>query len=379
MKSAEDSIYRRLQEHLDRQPVGFPRVRSGADIRLLKRLFTPEEARLACHLSHTPATLPQLLERLPTPGAADAVEALLDAMFQKGVIAGKTRDGKRVWYLFPLVVGMFESQLGNLTRRFAVDAARYMQSLPYGRSLLAAKPSQMRTVPVNKSIPIDRPIATHDHIRGLIDTSEGPYVLLTCICRKLKAMQHKPCKQTSRVESCLAVGETATMCLERGIGREVMQSEALDMLAKSESEGLVVQPSNTQRAEFVCSCCGCCCGMLGLQKILPRPVDFWTSNFYAEVNETECVGCGKCVERCQVDALSLSSQNAAAQILRHRCIGCGLCVTTCPTQAVVLRQKKSLTIPPMDEEALYDQIKSNRKTALGELTMLLKLALRIRQ
>ena len=379
MKSPEDTTYRDLQKHLDRQPVGFPRVRDGADIRLLKRLFTPAEARLACSLSHKPTTLPKLLERLPGPDSAEAAESHLDAMFQKGIIAGKTRDGERTWYLIPLVVGMFESQLGHLTRRFAVDAARYMRSLPYGRSLLAAKPSQMRTVPVNKSIPVDRPVATHDHIRGLIDDSRGPYVLLTCICRKLKTMQRKPCKQTSRAESCLAVGETAAMFLERGTGREVTQEEALASLAESENEGLVFQPSNTQHAEFICSCCGCCCGMLGLQKLLPRPVDFWTSNFFAVVDPAACVKCGKCVERCQVGAVALTGRDGSAAIQRHRCIGCGLCVTTCPTEAMTLRQKRSPTVPPVDEEALYDQIKANRKTALGELTMLLKLALRIRQ
>ena len=38
----EDSdIYRKLQQHLDKMPVGFPSVKSGADIRVLKHLFTP--------------------------------------------------------------------------------------------------------------------------------------------------------------------------------------------------------------------------------------------------------------------------------------------------------------------------------------------------
>ena len=51
---SDDAIYRSLQQHLDRQAVGFPSVKSGADIRLLRRLFTPEEARLALHLSCRP-------------------------------------------------------------------------------------------------------------------------------------------------------------------------------------------------------------------------------------------------------------------------------------------------------------------------------------
>jgi len=40
--TASESLYRRLQQHLDRMPVGFPATRSGVEIRILERLFTPE-------------------------------------------------------------------------------------------------------------------------------------------------------------------------------------------------------------------------------------------------------------------------------------------------------------------------------------------------
>ena len=45
-----DEEYQRLAEHLDRLPDGFAPGEAGAEIRLLKRLFTPEEAKLAIHL-----------------------------------------------------------------------------------------------------------------------------------------------------------------------------------------------------------------------------------------------------------------------------------------------------------------------------------------
>ncbi len=378
MKS-DTAIYRRLQKHLNRQPVGFPRARSGADIRLLKRLFTPDEARLALGLTYRPATRSDVVERLPDAVTPERVEALLEGMFQKGVIACKARDEEPVWYLIPLVVGMFEAQLVNLTRRFAVDAARYMRTLPYGRSLIAAKPSQMRTIPVNKSIPIERPVASYDHMRGLLDASEGPFVALPCICRKLTAMQQKPCAQTARTESCLAVGDTASMCLKRGVGHSITHDEALNMLTQSENEGLVLQPSNTQRAEFVCSCCGCCCGMLRLQKLLPRPVDFWTSNYYAAVDDDTCIACGKCAERCQVGAVSVREPAGPAVIQRSRCIGCGLCIPSCPANAMRLEEKSQPAVPPENEAALYDAIEASKKSTFGELIMSLKLALRIPQ
>ena len=45
------AVFRRLQEHLDNSPVGFPRTNSGAEIELLASLFTPEEAEIATYLS----------------------------------------------------------------------------------------------------------------------------------------------------------------------------------------------------------------------------------------------------------------------------------------------------------------------------------------
>ena len=55
-----NDVYRKLQQHIDeRMPVGFPRSESGADIRILKHLFTPEEANLVLYLS----ALPESIER----------------------------------------------------------------------------------------------------------------------------------------------------------------------------------------------------------------------------------------------------------------------------------------------------------------------------
>ena len=45
-------VYIKLQKHLDNQAVGFPATRSGVEIKLLKHIFTPEEAEMACCLSY---------------------------------------------------------------------------------------------------------------------------------------------------------------------------------------------------------------------------------------------------------------------------------------------------------------------------------------
>ena len=157
------------------------------------------------------------------------------------------------------------------------------------------------------------------------------------------------------------MGDMAAMTLRRNHGREISADEALDILLQNEDEGLVLQPANEQKAEFVCSCCGCCCGMLRVQKMLPNPVDFWTSNYYANVNADACARCGVCVKRCQVNALELKGSSSRAHINLNKCIGCGLCVPTCPKKAISLIKKTQETIPPKDEGELFDTIKAHRK------------------
>ena len=42
-----DHVYRKLQRHLNSQAVGFPATKSGSEIRILKHIFTPQEAQIA--------------------------------------------------------------------------------------------------------------------------------------------------------------------------------------------------------------------------------------------------------------------------------------------------------------------------------------------
>ena len=377
--TSDNTIYRLLQRHLDRQAIGFPAAWSGADIRLLKRLFTPDEAKLALHLSCKPSPAEQILHRAASDFPENEAARLLDSMLMKGAIGWKEKDGTGHWYLLPLVIGMYECQDGNPSPEFLADTDAYFSNvLSFGRSFVSVKPSQMRTIPINRSIDVEHHVATYDQVRSIVRDSPGPFVVLPCICRKSKAMKDKPCSKTFREETCLAFGDMAAMVLRRKHGREVTRDEVLTILARNEEDGLVLQPANTRNPEFICSCCGCCCGMLSYQKHLPRPVDFWSTSYHADVNVASCVHCGACVSRCQVGAVGLTGPGGSAKIDLGRCIGCGLCVPTCPSGAMRLRKKDAGAIPSKDEEALCDEIMANKKGTAGQLLVLMKAALKMK-
>jgi MinD superfamily P-loop ATPase len=114
---------------------------------------------------------------------------------------------------------------------------------------------------------------------------------------------------------------------------------------------------------FVCCCCGCCCGVLTTAKDLPRPADFFQTDFVAELDRDTCQSCGVCGTRCQMDAIT--STDALPQVAEERCIGCGLCVTTCPSGAMRLSRKEGRKPPPKDVGALYSTIFQERFGALA--------------
>jgi electron transport complex protein RnfB len=49
---SETDIYRDLQRHLDKHPVGYPQTKGGVEIRLLQHFFTTQEANIATKLSY---------------------------------------------------------------------------------------------------------------------------------------------------------------------------------------------------------------------------------------------------------------------------------------------------------------------------------------
>jgi electron transport complex protein RnfB len=373
-RKVEEQVYRNLQKHLDGKTLGFPATKSGTEIKLLKHIFTPEEARLATYLSYKPLTAGQINE---TAGvmrlSLEDMEKMLDVMVKNGNIGRLEKEGTNYYYNLPLVVGMYEGQLDRLTQEFIEDFNEYTATNTFGLSFLGSKLPQMRTIPVGESITAKHNVTSYDHVTELINTTEGPIGIMECICRKNKSIMGEPCKQTSRLETCMTLGDWAKNFIMSGAAREISRGEALDIIRQNVAEGLVLQPSNSQKIEFICSCCGCCCGMLGVQKMLPKPVEFWAANYHSEVNPETCTGCATCVDICQVGAVSIDKSAGVARINLNRCIGCGNCVINCPSEAISLIKNEKETVPPGNIESLFEINAVDKKGMLGKIKLITKL------
>ncbi len=348
-----ENIYIELQKHLDKQAVGFPSTRSGVEIRILKELFTPEQANLALYLSYVPQSPSDIHNSAKSSGLSpEKVKNLLDEMVINGAIGTMVKGEVTYYYLMPLLIGIVEWHGGKATPQFWNDFNEYLTE-GYVKAYASTRLSQMRTIPVEKSIDVEHHVTTYDHIKEIIDSTDGPISINACMCREGAKARGESCQVTSRIDTCMAFGDWARHFISSGISREVSKEEALEIMRRNQEDGLVLQPTNYQKIDFVCACCGCCCGVLKIQKRMPKPAEQWTHNFHAAVAAEMCTACGICAEKCQVNAATLEEDKEYATINLDRCIGCGNCVAACPSEALQLVRIEEPEVPPEDRTSLY--------------------------
>ena len=346
-------VYKKLAQHLDNLPAGYPSTESGVEMRILRRLFSPDEAQIATNLTMMPEPVAGIAARLDTDEAQLA--ASLDAMAQKGLIFRISKRDNTLYSAAQFVIGIWEYHLNDLDEELIRDVNEYMPTL-MKKSWQSTKTKQLRVVPVAKSVSAEMAIMPFEAAEEIIN-KQSKIVVSPCICRKEQKMIGKGCDKP--MEVCIAFGAGAYYYEQNGLGREIDKTEALALLKKGVDAGLVLQPGNQQKSMNICMCCGCCCGVLKNLKTLDKPAQMVHTNYYAQVDEELCTACEACVERCQMDAITVDE---AAQVNLDRCIGCGLCVTDCPTDAMMLKQKASENhyVPPKNVFETYMKIAQER-------------------
>jgi NAD-dependent dihydropyrimidine dehydrogenase PreA subunit len=325
-----EGLWERLRQHLDDLPGGYPATDSGVEIRILKRLFTEEEAELAMTL--TPMLEPvRVIARRAGLDREEAADRLYD-LSKKGLIYRVAREGENHYMALQFVIGIWEFHVNDLDTGLINDMNEYLPHL-IDHDLWERAP-QLRTIPINQEIAVEHEIMPYEQADEII-RSRKRIAVAPCICRKEHEMVGEGCDHP--MESCLVFNRGADYYIENGLGREIDVEEALEILRRADESGLVLQPSNSRNATNICCCCGCCCQVLLSFKRHPEPASLVLSPFIVAHEPETCIGCEDCIERCQMDAITPDGDVVAVDL--KQCIGCGLCVTTCPSGSLTLERK----------------------------------------
>ncbi|MBN1260823.1 MAG: 4Fe-4S binding protein [Anaerolineae bacterium] len=339
-------VYKHLACQLDTLPEGFPATESGVELRLLAKLFTPEEAALAAHLSLTLESAPQVAGRAGVE--ARAARQLLKDMVRRGLItAGRIESGLG-FALLPFVVGFYEMQAATIDAELAqLFEVYYHEAL--GRQV-TAQPSVHRVIPIGESVHADLDIQPFESAAAIVKGARA-WGVTDCICRKQQALIGEPCDHP--LDVCMVLSDTPGAFGDPGAEqapgaalRPLTQEGALATLQRAANAGLVHSVSNTREGiSYICNCCTCACGILrGMADLGLRNV-VAPSTFVNRADPDLCIACGACVARCSFGALALDTHIYVDAL---RCVGCGACIPVCPTGALHLekRPEGEMLLPP---------------------------------
>lgn len=334
-----DEIYSRLADAMDRLPNGFPRTPSNVELKILKKIFSPEDAAMAAHLTGKYESVEQIASRADL--SPEAVSKQLFKMTRRGMVWLDKQDSQVLFRLAPFVVGVYEASLELMDHELAHLTEEYFAN-GGAAGIMGAEPALHRVIPAQAAVKTEW-VLPYDDVRDILLNSKT-FNVRDCICRVQQAQIGEDCEFP--VNMCLSFSESERATPRLG---DLSQAEALALLDRCEEVGLVHTVNNVMKGVgYVCNCCGCCCGILrGITEFgLEKSVAF--ANYYAVIDPDTCNNCGTCITRCQVSAISEGDGYSIVDV--EHCIGCGLCVTGCPNDVAVLVRKPEAEMihPPAD-------------------------------
>ena len=328
--------------------------------KILKVLFNEREAALVSRLPIKPFKAEKAAGIWNLE--LTAARKVLDQLADRGLLVDIEQDGEAVYVMPPPMAGFFEFSLMRI--RTDIDQ-KYLSELFY--QYLNVEEDFVRELFLKGETQLGRtfvhePVLSSDNALYVLDYERATEVINTathmavglCYCRHKMKHLGKACQ--APLDICMTFNSTAASLIKHDIARSVDRQEGLDLLQQAYDYELVQFGENVrQQVNFICNCCSCCCeAMIAARRFaFLNPVH--TTNFMPEIDHENCTLCGKCVNVCPVQALSLASANdpddkkrRVVRLEEKLCLGCGLCVRACNEKKIILKSRSQRVITPLD-------------------------------
>ncbi len=308
----------------------------------------------------SPSTLEFLRESKRTPGYSwfDALHGYVYGRWTYLYISlgvGEHRYSKRLGQVFGFLAGLWDDIAGEASDEFSLlDTPAKSSGVAdtYHGKVLPLE-SARRLLLVNENVELRdlEKIIPYPKARDIVLSNPEHILALECPCRSARS---NPCLP---LDVCLIIGEPFVSFVAEHHPRRsrwITQEEAVDILQAEDERGHVhhafFKDAMFGRYYAICNCCSCCCGAMQAQK---RGTPMLASSGYTcELDETQCIGCGECVDTCQFSAISFNDLTSA--IDDEKCMGCGICVSHC-TQGALSLVRDASKGEPLEILALMQQ------------------------
>ncbi len=365
MSEATDKRYKKAVQIINKAG-GTPVPVTDNTIAILKHIVEEEHLDFIMGFKNKRSqTVEQLKESSGL--SEDDINKHAEALAKKGLIMNQaSSSGLMIYRLMPFVnVGVYEytfmkkldytewekelallykklndESAGRMLANYDAIVDKYLptmrpidRTVPYTQNLETGAPID---IVIDKEIEVpEEKIISTQNVQDIIQKFDE-IAVGHCYCRHFRDLVGEPCKQTDLRENCFTFGKSARYTTEQGFARMISKEEALEILKKSEKDGLVHKAYHPnmdfkREEDSICNCCSDCCGQA-------KNITSNLSNFVAQVDLDLCTGCGTCVEKCYSGAKELND-DGKAETIEERCIGCGICAAFCPEGAISLVEK----------------------------------------
>lgn len=352
------SAYSKLVDRINQFPQGAPS--SDLLFKILELVFSEKEAELVSLLPIKPFTAEKAAaiwqKSLPQ------TRKILQQLSEKAILLDIEHRGKMLYVLPPPMAGFFEFSMMRV--RSDVDqkllSELFFEYLnvedEFVKQLFMGGETQLgRTFVHEPALSEENEIHVFDFERAseVIRTASCMGISL-CYCRHKMMHMERAC--SAPLDICMTFNNAASSLVKHGFARQVDTVEGMELLHKAYEYNLVQFGDNVrERVNFICNCCGCCCEAMLAQKRFSVFAPIHTTGFLPQTDKENCTGCGKCVDICPVEAMTLVSANdpgnpkkKKASVNESICLGCGLCARACPQGNITLKERKNRHIPPLN-------------------------------
>ncbi len=350
--------YSSLVDRLNKYPQGAPP--SELLFKILKMLFSKEEAGLVALLPIRPFTAKKASKIWKLN--LTKTQNLLNRLSDRAILVDIQNGDEMHYVLPPPMAGFFEFSLmrvrNDIDQKVLSELFHQYMNVEedFIRALFTEGETQLGRTFVNE------PVLSSENALHVLDYERASETIKTashrgigvCYCRHKMLHMDKACD--APLDICMTFNSSAESLTRHGFAREVDEIECLDLLQKAYEHNLIQFGENVREdVNFICNCCGCCCeAMIAARRFgIMNPIH--TTNFIPEIVEDNCNGCGRCVNACPVEAMTLISANNPnkpkmkfAKLNEEICLGCGVCVKVCNKDALSLKSREKRVITPLN-------------------------------
>lgn len=352
------SAYSSLADRINKFPQGAPPDELLFSI--LKVLFSEREAELVATLPIKPFTAKKA-SKIWKMSLAETTKTL-NRLAGRAMLIDIEQNGEMKYVLPPPMAGFFEFSMMRVRKDIDQNllANLFYEYLnveeDFVRELFTVGDTQLgRTFVQEPALSAENNLYVLDYERAteVIKTASHIGVGM-CYCRHKK--QHIGEECDAPMDICMTFNNTAASLTRHGHARTIDEEECMDLLDLAYEHNLVQFGENVREGvSFFCNCCGCCCeAMIAARRFaILNPVH--TTNYIPVIEVETCNGCGKCVNVCPVEAMTLVSANdpdkpkmKKAKLNEDVCLGCGVCVRVCSKASISLKSREKRVLTPVD-------------------------------